>query len=118
MLLAVALLASQPSGYAQIPNNAQKKVLVFHPMRRDDAAVRASEQIYQKILSEGLAGQLDYYSEHVDLARFGARGYQKALKDFLKQKYKGTNFDLIITTSDLQAFLARYGTEIFSKTPV
>jgi len=118
MLGAVALLASLSSVHAETNSNVQKKVLVFNLLRSDDAAMRSREQVYQKVLSEGMGGQLDYYSEHVDLARFGVKDYQKALHDFLKQKYKGTNLDLIITTSDLKNFLIRYGAEIFPKTPV
>jgi PAS domain S-box-containing protein len=105
--------------HAQIGNEAQKKVLVFHLMRRDDAAVLANDRVYQKVLTDGLAGQIDYYSEHVDLARFGVTDYRRALRDFLKQKYKGTSFDLIIaTTADMKDFLARYGAELFPHTPV
>src|SRR5262249_6524650 len=61
---------------------------------------------------------LDYYSEFIDLARFGAADYQSALRDFLKQKYKGTHFDLLIATADLRNFLARYSSEVFPDTPV
>src|SRR5262249_19282176 len=104
---------------AQINNDEQKKVLVFHLMRRDDTSTLANDRTYQKVLSDGLAGRLDYYSEYVDLARFGGDDYQSALRDFLKQKYKGTDFDLIIaTTADLRNFLARYGAELFPNTPV
>src|SRR6185436_7279578 len=90
-----------------------------HLMRRDDAAVLANDRVYQSVLSEGLPEQVDYYTEHVDLARFGAADYQSALRDYLKQKYKGTTFDLIIVpTTDLRNFLASYGAEIFPRTPV
>ena len=70
-------------------------------------------------MTDGLAGRLDYYSEYVDLARFGGDDYQSALRDFLRQKYKRTDFDLIIaTTDDLRNFLARYRDELFPRTPV
>jgi PAS domain S-box-containing protein len=118
LLLATLLSAAFSPVFAQVENDAQKKVLVFHLMRRDDASVLASERVYQKTLTDGMTGQLDYYTEHVDLARFGVSDYQVALRDFLKQKYKGTDFDLIITTGDLRNFLARYGAEVFPNTPV
>jgi hypothetical protein len=99
-------------------NGSQKKVLVFHLMRRDDTSVLTNERTYRKVLADGLAGQLDYYSEFVDLARFGADDYQSALRDFLKQKYKATDFDLIIAANDLRNFLVRYGAELFPNAPV
>ena len=116
--LAILLSATLCPLSGQAQEEAQKKVLVFHLMRRDDAAVIASERVYQKTLTDGLPGRLDYYTEHVDLARFGATDYQSALRVFLKQKYKGTDFDLIITTGDLRNFLAQYGAEVFPNTPV
>jgi PAS domain S-box-containing protein len=118
LVLTIFLSSSFSTIRAQTDKETQKKVLVFHLMRRDDAAVLEKERVYQNVLSRGLAGQLDYYSEHVDLARFGVKDYQKALRDFLKQKYKGSNFDLIITSADLQTFLVKFGDELFPNTPV
>ena len=104
---------------AQVGNDAQKKVLVFHLLRRDDTSTVVNERMYRKVLTDGLARQLDYYSEFVDLARFGVDDYQGALRDYLKQKYEGTEFDLIIADDRrLRDFLARYGAELFPNTPV
>src|SRR5262245_56167968 len=104
---------------AQVSNRAQKRVLTLHLMRRNDTSTLVNERIYQTVLTDELGGRLDYYSEYVDLARFGADDYQAALCEFLRQKYKGTDFDLIIaTTDDLRNFLTRYGAELFPNTPV
>src|SRR5262245_39149118 len=102
-----ALLSAAPSPIsAEVNNGVQKKVLVLHLMRRNDTSTLANERTYQKVLTDGLTGRLDYYSEYVDRARFGGDDYQGALRDFLEQKYKGTDFDLIIaTTADLRNFL-------------
>ena len=120
LLVLTALLPAALSPLlAQDDLAPQKKVLVFHLMRPDDAAAVANERVYQNVLTDGLAGQIDYYSEHVDLARFGVKDYQSALRNYLRQKYKGTQFDLIIaTTTDLRDFLVRYGAEVFPQTPV
>ena len=119
LALLVWLLSAASYARAQAGNGAQKKVLVLHLMRRNDTSTLAHERIYQKVLGEGLAGQIDYYSEYIDLARFGGENYQNAIRDFLKQRYKGISFDLIIaTTLDLRNFLAREGATIFPNTPV
>src|SRR5262245_20866207 len=91
VVLATLFCASPSPVCAQVVNNAQKKVLIFYLMRRDATSGPAPERAYQKALNEGLLGQLDYYGEYVDLARFGGTDYQSALRDFLKEKYKGTH---------------------------
>src|SRR5215467_11377965 len=118
LVLMVLLPASLPAIRGQNNLGAQKRVLVFNLMRRDGTATLINDRTYRKVLTDGLAGQLDYYSESVDLARFGGDDYQVAFRDFLKQRYKGTDFDLIIATADLRNFLARYGAEVFPNTPV
>jgi len=119
LALLVWLLSAASYAHAQAGNGAQKKVLVLHLMGRNDTSTLAHERIYQKVLGDGLAGQIDYYSEYIDLARFGGEDYQNAIRDFLKQRYKGISFDLIIaTTFDLRNFLAREGAAIFPNTPV
>src|SRR5206468_6915110 len=118
LVLATSLSTGLSSICAQVNNGAQKKVLALHLMRSDDTSALANERTYRKVLADGLAGQLDYYSEFVDLARFGVYDYQSALRDFFKQKYKGTDFDLIIAANEMRDFLARYGAEVFPNTPV
>jgi len=118
LVLATLLSTGLSPICAQVNNGAQKKVLAFHLLRSDDTSVLTNERTYRKVLAEGLAGQLDYYSEFVDLARFGVDDYQSALRDFFKQKYKGTDFDLIIAANEMRDFLARYGAEVFPNTPV
>ncbi len=119
LALATQVAAEVPPIVAQVNNGAQKKVLILHLMRRNDASTLANDRIYQKVLTDGLAGQLDYYSEYIDLPRFDGDDYQRTLRDLLKQKYKGTDFDLIIaTTEDMKSFLLRFGRELFGNTPV
>ena len=115
-VLGALLCVGRTPASAQVGNAAQKKVLVLHLMRRDEASAAANEQIYRSVLTDALTGQLDYYSESVDLARFG-REDSAALRDFLKQKYKGTAFDLIIEITGARDFLRRYGAEVFPNTP-
>ncbi len=118
-ILAAMFLATVTPVRSQVKSDKQKKVLVLELMRRNDTSTLTIDRTYQQVLNEGLAGQLDYYSETVDLARFGGDDYQGALRDFFRQKYNGINFDLIVaTTADLKNFLVRYGAEIFPNTPV
>jgi PAS domain S-box-containing protein len=118
-VLAALLTCGQVSASAQMRNTAaQKKVLVLHLMRRDEASAANNERIYRRVLTDALPGQIDYYSEYVDLARFGREDYPVAFRDFLKEKYTGTNFDLIIGITGPKDFLTQYGPEVFPNAPV
>src|SRR5262249_12920210 len=119
LFVVVALLSAVPApAFAQLKSSLQKRVLALHLMNRDATSSLARDRVYQKVFKDGLDGQIDYYSESLELPRFGGNDYQRAFRDFLKQKYKGTKFDLIVTSGDLRDFLVRYGRELFPDTPV
>jgi PAS domain S-box-containing protein len=99
--------------------NEQKRVLVFYPTRRDAPAVATMDRVLAPLLSAGLNGHLDYYSEFLDVARFPDVTYQAALRDFLRTKYGQQPLDLIIsTTGATLEFVAKYGLELFPDVPV
>src|SRR5262245_63363131 len=113
LLVLMTLLSAGLSPTRAQNDGAQKKVLVLHLMRRNDTSTLANERTYQKVLNDGLAGQIDYYSEYVDLARFGGDDYQNALRNFFRQKYKGTDFDVIIANNTkLKNILILYCTDL------
>ena len=70
-------------------------------------------------LSKGLDGALDYYSEYFDTGRFPDQHYDAAFAEFLRQKYSGRHFDLLVTIDrgGLE-FLAKHRNELFPGTPV
>ena len=77
----------------------QKQVLVVYSARRDAQIVAIGERELPRILEKGL-GELDYYSEYIDQARFPEPAYQEAFRNFLRLKYKGVRFDAIIAIQD------------------
>src|SRR5262245_58637048 len=96
LVLTTFLCAGRTTMNAQVNNVPQKKVLSLLLMRNDDKTTLTHEKTLRDVLTDGLGGRIDYYSEYVDIARFGGDDYQTALRDFLKQKYKGIDFDVII----------------------
>jgi len=56
LVLAAFLSAAFSEIWAQVNNDVQKKVLVFHLLRRDDASALVNERVYRKALNDGLAG--------------------------------------------------------------
>ena len=97
----------------------QKQVLVLYATRRDAQIVVVGDRVIPRILEDGLAGDLDYYSEHIDLARFPDPRYRTAFNDYLRLKYHGHRFDLVIGMHDLTLeFLDRARNEPFRDTPI
>ena len=96
----------------------QKRVLVLYSTRRDSQFAIVGERELPRILDGGLASSLDYYVEFVDLARTDP-GYRTAFRDFLRQKYQGLRFDLVIAMQDpAVAFVDEHGDAAFPDTPV
>ncbi len=119
LLLVLACLIFTSPIHAQSPVERQKRVLVIYSMRKSAPVTDISERVFQKNLSAGLAGHLDYYNEYIDVVRFPNPQYQSALYDFLRRKYDGQTFDLIITVArQALDFVERYGSELFPGAPV
>ena len=62
------LLALAVSATAQ--DTTQKRVLVLTALRKDSPAPANIDRDFQRILGDMPRGELDYYSESIDLARF------------------------------------------------
>jgi signal transduction histidine kinase len=96
----------------------QKKVLVVYSTRRDTQIAVIGERDLPRLLEDGLGSKPDYYSENIDAARFADTGYG-AFADYLRLKYQGTHFDLVIATQKLAVdFIASHRGDLFRDTPV
>jgi signal transduction histidine kinase len=119
LALALCCLLLAPALPAEAQDHRQKRVLVLTALRKDSPAPAAIDRDFQRLLGEGLAGELDYYSESIDVARFGEEDYQLALRDFLARKYSGRPFDLVIPISEAcLTFVEKHREVLFSGTPV
>ena len=97
----------------------QKRILVLYSTRRDSQFSLVGERELPRILDDGLSRNLDYYAEFVDLARSPEPGYRTAFRDFLRQKYQGVRFDLVIAMQDSAVgFVNDHGDALFPDTPV
>lgn len=96
----------------------QKRVLVIWAARRDAPAPTVADRLFPKLLSEGLGGKLDYYSEYIDIARFPDPEYQATLQQLISQKYKQEPPDLLIGTSNTaNEFITTYRDRLFPGIP-
>lgn len=84
----------------------QHTVLTLVATRREAPASVVDDIIYTE-LNERFGESLDYYSEHLDVARFSDPEYSSVLGMFLKEKYSGYDFDLVIAPTDATVDLLR-----------
>jgi signal transduction histidine kinase len=115
--IAVLLAVAAPAPAAQ--TTEQKQVLVLYATRRDAQISVLGDRELPRLLEQGLEESVDYYGEYLDLARFPEQGYQEAVRDFLRQKYKAQRFDLVVAMHDIALqFVARYRDDLFPGTAV
>jgi signal transduction histidine kinase len=99
--------------------DVQRKVLVLYSTGRDAAVSLTAERELPRVLDSGLARRLDYHSEYIDAGRFPDPAYQAGFRDFLRLKYTGLRFDLVIAILDVSIqFLEKYRAELFPDTPI
>src|SRR5262245_36139917 len=116
MVLVLTEIGGAESLYA-MPH--QQQVLVLHSVRRDAQSSVIGERDIPRAIEEGLKQDVDYYSEYLDNARFSRADYRATFRTFLREKYKGHKFDLIIAMSTtVVQFLDKNRRELFPDTPV
>jgi signal transduction histidine kinase len=97
----------------------QKEVLVLYATRRDAQIVAVGDRELPAAIERGIGGGLDYYSEFLDQARVSQLEYQAAFSEFLKVKYQGQRFDLLIAMGEVPLrFLSARRPQIFGDVPI
>jgi len=118
-LLIAAIVAGLAPVKAASGQDRQKQVLVLYATRRDAQIAVVGDRELPKILEYDLATDVDYYSEFIDQARFSSIDYQSAFRDFLRLKYAGKAFDLVVAMGDTPLdFLRAYRALLFPDVPV
>jgi signal transduction histidine kinase len=97
----------------------QTEVLVLYSTRRDAPMSTVGDRELPRLLDAGLAPGWAYYAEYMDLGRFPGAGYQATFSEFLRVKYKGRRFDLVIAIQDAAVeFVQQHRAGLFPDTPV
>jgi signal transduction histidine kinase len=97
----------------------QKQVLVLYSTRRDAQIATVGDRELPRILGDGRPNSVDYYSEFIDRIRLSSTDYVTAFRDFLRLKYGGHPFDLLIAMDDESLeFVENTREELFPTTPV
>ena len=115
-VIVLADLCLAASVLAQVDH---ERVLVLYSTRRDSEFSTISEGELPRTLDAGFRGNLDYYSEFIDVARFPEPAYQVAFGDFLRLKYQGIHFNVVIAMGDVAVqFVAGNRDALFRDTPL
>ena len=97
----------------------QKQVLVVYSTRRDAQVAVLGDRDLPRMLEAGLGGDLDFYSEYVDLARASDPAYQSAFGEFLRSKYRAQRFDVVVAIQDVAVnFVSERRDDLFPGTPL
>jgi signal transduction histidine kinase len=97
----------------------QKQVLVLYATRRDAQLAVLGDTRLPRLIEQGLSERVDYYSEHLDLARFPDARYQAAVAAFLEAKYTDQRFDVVIAMHESTlAFAAAHRDRLFAAAPI
>jgi signal transduction histidine kinase len=116
--------ARQPDSRAQpfvydSRDDGQKRVLVIHQLRPDSPLSASMEDVYRAVFRRELGTHLDYYSEFMDTLRFAQPDYQAAFATYLRVRYAGYHFDVIITpTTAALNFVRDTLGDVFAGVPV
>src|SRR5262245_46455705 len=95
-----------------------KQVLVLNTSRQTEQFSQVSEREIPRLIAAGLGQRIDYYAEYFDANRFPHPQYETVYVDFLRQKYAGKRFDLLLMMGDVAMdFVSRHREELFSGTP-
>lgn len=116
ILVVLAELAIVGHAYAQ---NDHKQVLVLYSTRRDAQFSVVGETQLPRMLDVGLSRNVDYYAEFIDLSRFPVPAYRQAYREFLRLKYQGVRFDLVIALQEAATeFINNRVDSLFRDVPV
>jgi signal transduction histidine kinase len=120
--LVVALGAALTLGAQRVSAaDGVKEVLVLYSTNRDAQIAAVGEREMPRALEQGLGNGyiLDYYSEYIDRARFPDDEYRNGFREFLRVKYNGRQFDVIIAMQDLALeLIGGSRNDLFPGTPV
>jgi signal transduction histidine kinase len=115
LLVTAIILLEATAAWVQDPH---KQVLVLYATRRDSEFTTIGERELPRILDVGLGRELDYYSEFIDIARFPDPAYRIGFSQFLRVKYQGIKFDIVVAMHDVAVdFVNANRAALFPDTP-
>ncbi|HMF93466.1 MAG TPA: ATP-binding protein [Vicinamibacterales bacterium] len=118
MILIVLVCATTSLPARIFAAESQKKVLVVYSYSRNSSAAERTDEAHRTVLNEGLKDRLDYYTEYLDVARFGDAKYQFALREYFRARYTDVRFNVVIAASGTVLDFVIRNRDIFGDAPI
>ena len=113
--LAFALSSAALAG----PADPRKAVLLVFDEDKELLGLAQINRSVQEIFKGALAGDVEFYSESLNLSRFDDPGYHGLLRDHFRLKYARKHFDLIVAVMEPSLdFLLRHRAALFPGVPI
>lgn len=117
VVVALAVLVHLATAAVTYAQGQSRQILVLYSTRPDAQLSIVGERELPRVLEASLGQEVKYYSEFLDVTTFPARAHD-ALHEFLRLKYEGIRFDLVVAIqSEAIEFLARHRETLFRDTP-
>lgn len=97
---------------------ATKRVLIFSNYDSNLPGVVALNRALRSTVRDGSPARVEFFYEAQENTRIPMSGYEQELVSYLRRKYAGEKFDLIITVgAPSLKFLSKHEAELFTDTP-
>jgi len=95
----------------------QQKALALYFASPESGGFAGGDAALRKVLVDGLGDHLEYTAEYLDLIRSADSRSQSMMRDYLKARYAGDQFDAIIATSPAVLQFVEADPSLFRDTP-
>jgi signal transduction histidine kinase len=117
-LLMLALFL--PPAYDASASSPQKRALLLYSEHKAHPAHELTDQGIRTAFRSNKLFDVQLYTEHLDVSRFGSSGHAHAMADYLKRKYAGTEIDAVIAVyaAAINILINERGGKVFPGVPI
>jgi len=118
-LLFAWLLAALPAGSAVVRAATAKRVLLIYSHERELGMYAGFDRALRTRLQSNAVTPMEFYTEYLDLMRFGDPEYRQTAVDYLRVKYATPRIDVIVAAGSLAFYFLRENSDaIFPRVPI
>ena len=97
----------------------RRTVLVVHWSSEEFPINPPRDAAIREVLLAPSEVPIDYFAEYLESDRFEEPGASQALRDYIQQKYRGRQIDLVIAVTDVALqFVLQYRNDLFPSAPI
>jgi hypothetical protein len=98
---------------------ARKSILLVFDEDKDFPGLAIVNRSLREVFRSEFEGNVEFYSESLNLSQFRDQGHDGVLRDYYRRKYGNTRLDLIVAIMGPSLeFLLRYGEALFPGIPI